>query len=908
MTRRFAQWMYSRDAEQGLTTLEALPMTAKDSLGGIRFKLSAVFMAVSLIIAGFVIGAINIHLETIERAALLEAEQFVGVVAYAITDNALQKPEYLQKYVDRLRAVHGRDLVFVDVKRWAIADADKHELGAVFNADPNDEVGQTIRDGRVRTFIERNVRHPDGVKQIVVPLRESERNAKSAIVGAAIVEYSSIYDGLLASEEKALVLLGVSGIGCVLLSMIFGLHIAAKMAGRLKSLQNAVDIVAEGNYETKVPIASRDEIGRLGAAFNTMAGALKNKRDQVVEHGRLLEERVASGTEELKEANILLWLRADEHGKAIGALSESEERYRKLFELSPDGMLIVSEGKIVLVNRMCMKMLGATVQKELIGTPLLDIFHSDYRERARERMLKVLEANRPVPALERKILKLDGTPLDVEVAASPFTLRGNPSIHVVMRDITDRKEASDRLNYLAQYDSLTGLPNRSLFQDRLEHTLLQATRSGQSAAVLFIDLDRFKIVNDTLGHASGDKLLQQVAARLTDCIRAGDTVGRFGGDEFGLILLDLGKPGDAGVVAQKINDTLARPFDLDGHRTFVTASVGITLYPADATDARTLKMNADAAMYRAKDLGRNTYQFFTQEMNDRAIQRMQMEASMRQALERSEFVLHYQPKVDLASGSICGVEALLRWAHPEKGLISPAEFVPVLEETGLIVPVGEWVIREACAQIGAWQQAGLKVPSVAVNLSARQFQQKNLDGIVREILRETGVAAALLQFEITESLLMTDPEAAARTLLGLKKAGVMLSVDDFGTGHSSLAYLKRFPLDVLKIDRTFINDIVTDPDDAAITIAIINLAHSLKLKVVAEGVETEEQLDLLALHSCDEMQGFYFSRPVAATELEAMLRQGRLLPRSQKWAQAKPPVLRPDDKENDLLLLEDAVG
>jgi EAL domain-containing protein (putative c-di-GMP-specific phosphodiesterase class I) len=279
-------------------------------------------------------------------------------------------------------------------------------------------------------------------------------------------------------------------------------------------------------------------------------------------------------------------------------------------------------------------------------------------------------------------------------------------------------------------------------------------------------------------------------------------------------------------------------------------------------------------------------------MNDRAIQRMQMEASMRQALERGEFVLHYQPKVDLATGAICGVEALLRWAHPEKGLVYPAEFVPVLEETGLIVAVGEWVIREACGQIGAWQQAGLKVPSVAVNLSARQFQQKNLDGIVREILRETGVGAALLEFEITESLLMTDPEAAARTLLGLKRAGVMLSVDDFGTGHSSLAYLKRFPLDVLKIDRTFIKDIVNDPDDAAITLAIINLAHSLKLKVVAEGVETEAQLDLLSLHSCDEMQGFYFSRPVPGTELEAMLREGRLLMRSQKWAQTKPAVLR----------------
>jgi EAL domain-containing protein (putative c-di-GMP-specific phosphodiesterase class I)/CheY-like chemotaxis protein len=284
-----------------------------------------------------------------------------------------------------------------------------------------------------------------------------------------------------------------------------------------------------------------------------------------------------------------------------------------------------------------------------------------------------------------------------------------------------------------------------------------------------------------------------------------------------------------------------------------------------------------------------------------------MEASMRRALERGEFLLHYQPKVDLASGAICGIEALLRWAQPGKGLVSPAEFIPVLEDTGLIVPVGEWVTREACRQIASWQQAGLEVPPVAVNLSARQFQQKNLVGMMRDILGESGVGAALLQFEITESLLMNDPEGAVRTLLGLKELGVMLSVDDFGTGYSSLAYLKRFPLDALKIDRAFIKDIVTDADDAAITLAIINLAHNLKLKVVAEGVETEAQLNLLALHACDEMQGYYFSRPVPAAELEAMLREGRRLTRSQNWAKATPAVLLLDDNEDDLFLLANAL-
>ena len=291
-------------------------------------------------------------------------------------------------------------------------------------------------------------------------------------------------------------------------------------------------------------------------------------------------------------------------------------------------------------------------------------------------------------------------------------------------------------------------------------------------------------------------------------------------------------------------------------------------------------MNADVAMYQAKELGRNTYQFFTQEMNERATHRMRMEASMRQALERNEFVLHYQPKVDLENGAICGIEALLRWAHPEMGLIAPAEFVPVLEETGLIIPVGEWVTREACRQIAAWQRAGLKALPVAVNLSMRQFRQQNLVAIVGDILRETGVDPSLLQFEITESHLMNDPDGAVRTLLGLREAGLTLSVDDFGTGYSSLAYLRRFPLDALKINRAFIYNIDTDPDDAAITLAIISLAHSMKLKVVAEGVETVAQLNFLALHSCDEMQGHYFSRPVPAAELEGMLRDGRRLVRS----------------------------
>ena len=469
----------------------------------------------------------------------------------------------------------------------------------------------------------------------------------------------------------------------------------------------------------------------------------------------------------------------------------------------------------------------------------------------------------------------------------------------------ERSKSEERLAYLAQFDSLTGLPNRHLFHDRLTQTMVQAKRSGRPMGMLFIDLDRFKLVNDTLGHGTGDRLLKEAATRLTQCVRSGDTVGRFGGDEFGAILADLGAVGDAGLVAQKIIEALERPFSLEGSETYVTASIGITLFPDDGEDAGALIMNSDTAMYRAKEQGRNNYQYFTREMNERALARVQMEAALRRAIERREFRLHYQPKVDLRSGEICGAEALLRWQHPERGIITPEEFIPVLEETGLILPVGEWVMREACGQTMAWKRAGLATLPVAVNLSARQFQQKDLESAVRDIFTETGVDPSLIDFELTESLLMKNPEAAARTLRGLKRAGVKISVDDFGTGYSSLAYLKRFPIDTLKIDRAFIRDVTTDPEDAAITLAIIGLAHGLKLKVVAECVETESQLNFLSTHACDEMQGYYFAEPAAAAEIEVMLREGRRLRRSAGGIPARPPVLLLDDSEQDLLLLEE---
>ena len=430
----------------------------------------------------------------------------------------------------------------------------------------------------------------------------------------------------------------------------------------------------------------------------------------------------------------------------------------------------------------------------------------------------------------------------------------------------DRKVADERLTFMARFDPLTSLPNRTMTLDRMGQTITQAGRDNAPVGVLFVDLDRFKMVNDTLGHSAGDEVLLQVAQRLQTCVRPGDTVGRLGGDEFAIALANLAKAEDAGSVARKIDEALSKPFEAEGQQIYVSASIGISIFPIDGADPDTLLKNADTAMYRAKESGRNTYQFYLAKMNLRATERLKIETQLRGALARGEFLLHYQPKISLVHGGISGFEALLRWQHPQRGLVAPAEFIPILEDTALIIPVGDWVLATVCKQLRQWEDMGLPLHPVAVNLSARQFNQKNLDVNIKDIIDAHGVDPGLLEFELTESMLMSDSELAVRILKSMKTHGLRLSVDDFGTGYSSLAYLKRFPLDSLKIDRAFIRDVTTDADDATIAAAIINLAHSLKMNVVAEGVETESQLNFLRQHGCDEMQGYYFARPMPVAD------------------------------------------
>ena len=448
------------------------------------------------------------------------------------------------------------------------------------------------------------------------------------------------------------------------------------------------------------------------------------------------------------------------------------------------------------------------------------------------------------------------------------------SLANILATAIDRKTTEERLTYLAQFDPLTELPNRTLFLDRLRQAMEHAQRHDCRIAVVFADLDRFKIVNDTMGHSTGDKLLVQVAQRLRQCVRSCDTVARLGGDEFALILSDLEEAEDVTVVAEKVIIALSLLFELEGQEIYISASLGISIYPGDGADADSLLRNADTAMFQAKEHGPSIYQFYLPQMNERAVARLKMETQLRGALARREFVLHYQPKASLTTGNITGFEALLRWQHPAHGLVPPLQFISVLEDTGLIVSVGEWVVRTVCEQIRKWQDQGLALHPISVNLSARQFQQQDLDTIIGKTLESTEIDPRLLEFELTESVLMKEAETAANALQNLKSFGVQISMDDFGTGYSSLAYLKRFPLDVLKIDRAFIRDVTTDPDDATITVAMIKLAHSLGLKVVAEGVETRAQLHFLIENGCDEMQGYYFSRPLPLETASRALIEG----------------------------------
>jgi diguanylate cyclase (GGDEF)-like protein/PAS domain S-box-containing protein len=536
-------------------------------------------------------------------------------------------------------------------------------------------------------------------------------------------------------------------------------------------------------------------------------------------------------------------------------------------------------GNITFLNLVAEKMTGWSWQ-EAAGRPMAEVFRiqdATSRETTPNPMEKAVGQNRTVHLpLNCILIRRDGFEIPIEDSVAPIHDRDGQATGavIVFRDVSAARAMALQMAHSAQHDFLTGLPNRMLFNDRVGQAIGLAQRHMKKVGVLFLDLDGFKHINDSLGHPIGDKLLQSIAKRLVDCVRGSDTVSRQGGDEFVVLLSEMEQPEDAAITARRMLQAVAEAHPIDQHDLHVTTSIGLSVYPDDGLDAETLIKNADTAMYQAKENGRQSYQFFMPAMNVRAVERQSIEESLRRALEREEFALHYQPKINLKTGEISGAEALIRWTHPTRGPVPPGQFIPVAEDCGLILPIGNWVLREACKQARAWVDAGLPLGTMAVNISAMEFRDENFLEGVFAILKDTGLDPRSLELELTESVLMKRAESTESILRKLRARGVQLAVDDFGTGYSSLSYLRKFPIDALKIDQSFVRQITTAPGETTIVTAVISMGRSLNLRVVAEGVETQEELKFLQAHHCDEAQGYYFSRPVLPHVFALLLKSG----------------------------------
>lgn len=560
-------------------------------------------------------------------------------------------------------------------------------------------------------------------------------------------------------------------------------------------------------------------------------------------------------------------------------LHVNEALLNSIVNTAADGIAVVDPGGIIeFANEALARMMGFLPQ-EMIGVDIGDLLHQNAATASFWQELFAMDVTVPgKPAdLQTHARSRNGNVIPVEIRASRMEANGSHKATVVVRDVSERANSEERMWRLAHFDELSGLPNRLLFRQLLDQGLRDASRGKKPVAVLFIDLDRFKRINDTLGHDVGDDVLRQVTARLRECLRDSDIISRFGGDEFVALMRDIDDPEAARSAAKRILAEVARPYSINGEEYHLSASIGISAFPGDSADSVELLRNAELAMYRAKDQGKNNFQFHSPQMNARSFEHVVLERFLRRAVELDEFLIHYQPQVEVTTGRVVGAEALLRWNHPGMGMMQPGKFIPLAEETGLIVPIGRIVLMRACTEAKRWQDAGAHGFRISVNLSPRQFAQNELVADIRHILEDTGLPPETLELEITESMVMDNPEHAAAILQELRDIGLLLAIDDFGTGYSSLGYLKRFPVNTLKVDRSFIKDIPADQDDVAITHAVIAMGRSLRLSVVAEGVETEEQVEFLRLHGCDLMQGFLIGKPMPAADMENFLAQRGLL-------------------------------
>lgn len=626
------------------------------------------------------------------------------------------------------------------------------------------------------------------------------------------------------------------------------LAISHKISKVLNNLVLKFKKLSEGNFSEKLNIRSNDELGHVAHSYN------------------ILVDQMSSMVHQLQE----------KHQRAEAELKDSEELFRALYADANHPVYVFEENlQIVDANPYASEFYGYALD-EFKKMNLSDLAIPDDRSIQRE-MFEQLVKGEGYFIKDLRQQKRTGEVITVTLDIVGIMKGGKRFYVSKITDITERKLAEIRLSHLANYDLLTNLPNRLLFIDRLNQALSQGRRTQKLVAILFLDIDRFKTINDTLGHHIGDQLLQEIAKILV-AGRETDTVTRLGGDEFTIMLTNISHAKDAALVAEKILNTLSgQSFQIAGHEIFITVSIGITLFPFDGEDIDTLLKNADTAMYRAKDRGRNAYQFYTRDMNNSALERLELETALRKAVEKEELELNYQPIVEAATGKIVASEALLRWNHPTLGRIPPDRFIGLAEETGLILQIGEWVLKTACREHHLWLESGHAPIRLAVNISVRQFQDSKFVNVIKNVLNETQFNPKYLELEITETNLMQNLERTHETLYQLSQTGIKFSVDDFGTGYSSLTYLKRLPIDTLKIDRSFIKDIIQDPDDKAITTAIIAMAHSLKLQVIAEGVETTDQLEFLRSLQCDSLQGFLFYKPLSSEAFKALLKEGKVL-------------------------------
>jgi len=699
------------------------------------------------------------------------------------------------------------------------------------------------------------------------------------VIGSQIV-YVPAQAVFSAGQQSAVLVTGIFVAIFALAAIAITVFFRRAVVRPLGGLTAATQALSRGNPDSEPPASSPEKSKIPETAVHG------DEIVQLAERFDFMTREVYSREERLRQA------RAD--------VARSEAHFRSLIENASDAVMVLDASLQVRYASPSLERVLGFAPEDVVGKSPVQFVNEGDAD-AMQRALEAAAATPGVgPTLEFRCAG-DGAPKYLE--ATVANMLDNPAVEGIvinMRDVTERWHteelrgekirAEEQIRQLGLYDSLTDLPNRHLFKEQLSDAVARADRTGQALVMLSLNLDRFKRINDTLGREVGDLLLKEVASRLTKSLRQTDYVtrndshaashhiARQGGDEFTVLLGDLSQAQEATKVARRILEALSQPFNLNGNEIVMSASIGIAVYRLDGNDAESLLKNADAAMHYAKEQGKNNCQYYNDKMNTSAFQKMTLESNLHKALERDEFSLYYQPKIDVASGSTIGVEALIRWRHPDLGLVSPAEFIPMAEESGLIVPIGEWVLDSACAQLRAWQEDGLTPVPVAVNLSAKQFHQQNIAAIVMRALQDHGVDPRLLELEITESTAMRNAEATGTTLRNLKALGVRIAIDDFGTGYSSLSYLKRFPIDSLKIDRSFVTELPGNQDDATIAQAIITMAHALRLKVIAEGVETEAQLEFLTANGCDEIQGYYFSRPLPAEQCTQLLRDKRKLP------------------------------